>query len=357
MKKNNLLQKLQNVFQDSEDKNLEGFKAFDEGVAKLKAELRQKITVNTLDDVNSELDKFKKRIDLQPLIESVDSLREDFSNEIDNLVEQLEGKLGELSNLNTQTVSRTNTRSELLNEEISKVRGQIKDLIVEKNENLSSLNQEFSARVSSLKKEIYSDTESKMKLVGTKIESLSDDYFANKKSTSKEIEDLKEKIPKLRTDLMNRFADRGAGNMNRQIVVGGNPSTLGKYTDINIKAGNNMTISYQNNETTKQTDITFTSSGGGSSTVGIIRSINTINTSQTAGDTAGTDYVYICTAGIRLELPTPLGNSNLYTVKNYSASSVLVAGTIDSDASGIIMPIQYTSVDLVSNEVDNFNLT
>ena len=149
------------------------------------------------------------------------------------------------------------------------------------------------------------------------------------------------------------------GSMNRNISIGGNPSTLSRYTDINLKAGSNVTITYANNDATQNTDITIAATGGSGSVGGVIRSINTISTSQTAGATAGTDYVYICSAGVQLTLPDATSNTNLYTVKNTSTSSVLVsttsAQTIDGQAN-IIMPVQFTSIDLISDSA-NWDIT
>lgn len=141
--------------------------------------------------------------------------------------------------------------------------------------------------------------------------------------------------------------------MNRNIAVGGNTSVISRYTDLNIKAGANVTLTYTNNNTTKFTDLTIASSGGGGgSVIGTTRSINTISTSQTAGNTSLTDYVYICSAGINLTLPDAVGNSNLYTVKNTSTSSVLVSTTVSETidtSTTLILPVQYTSVDLISD--------
>lgn len=147
----------------------------------------------------------------------------------------------------------------------------------------------------------------------------------------------------------------GGGNANRNIAIGGNGKVLQPYTDINLKAGANVTITYAANNTTKYTDVTVAATGG----AGTVRSINTISTSQTAAATAGTDYVYICAAGVNLTLPTAVSNTNLYTVKNTSASSVLVSTTasetIDAQ-SNLILAVQYTAVDLISDSA-NWNIT
>lgn len=159
-------------------------------------------------------------------------------------------------------------------------------------------------------------------------------------------------------ELLSRV--HGGGNMNRNIAIGSNPSVLSRYTDVNLKAGSNVTITYTNNDQTKYVDVTIAATGGGGSSVaGITRSVNNIATSQTAGSTAGTDYVYIASVGVALTLPTAAANTNLYTVKNTSTSSILVATTggetIDAQANAILAT-QYTSIDLISDGT-NWDIT
>lgn len=61
---------------------------------------------------------------------------------------------------------------------------------------------------------------------------------------------------------------------------------------------------------------------------GITRSVSVITANTTGGDTSSTDYVYFASAtGMTFTLPTAIGNSNLYTIKNFTASSVRVATT------------------------------
>ncbi len=172
---------------------------------------------------------------------------------------------------------------------------------------------------------------------------------------------LEDVVDLLRPDILSRI-NRGSGNLNRNIAIGGNQSVLSKYTDINLIAGSNVTITYTSNNATRFTDITFAATGGGGGSVsGIIRSINTISTSQTGGSTSGTDYVYICSSGLQLTLPdaTAPGQTNLYTIKNTSTSSVLVnttsAQTIDGQAN-IILSTQYTSIDIESDTA-NWQIT
>ena len=177
-----------------------------------------------------------------------------------------------------------------------------------------------------------------------------------------DIESLKKDLDKFKTEFSQRLIElrsrhTGGGNANRNIAVGSNSSVLSRYTDINIKAGSNVTLTYTNNNTTKYLDLTIAATGGSGGTV---RSINTISTSQTISSVVGTDYVYICSAGIQVTMPPDVAtNTNLYTIKNTSTSSILVVPngveTIDG-ATTLIMPIQYTAVDLIS-DTSGWNIT
>jgi len=168
-----------------------------------------------------------------------------------------------------------------------------------------------------------------------------------------ELQDLKDELKKLR----NRVnTPHGGGNANRNILVAGNPSTLGRYTDLNLKPGTNIQLTYVNNDNLKTTDLTITGTGGGS---GITRSVSTVSTSQTLGSAATTDYVYVAGAGVQLTMPDATTNSNLYTIKNKSTSSVLIGTTAGQKIDGqstLILVTQFTSVDL-SSDTANWNIT
>lgn len=92
--------------------------------------------------------------------------------------------------------------------------------------------------------------------------------------------------------------------------------------------------------------------GGGS---GITRTIVSINTPTTAGDTALIDYVYLVT-NTTLTLPTAVGNTNRYTVKCVSGTCVVDgAGTETIDGTATITFLAQSSVDLISDGA-NFNV-
>lgn len=170
---------------------------------------------------------------------------------------------------------------------------------------------------------------------------------------TKKLEDLEETLKKLRSSIAT--VSHG-GNANRNILVNSNPSTLGRYTDLNLKAGSNITLSYVNNDNLKTTDLTIAATGGG----GTSRSISTVAVSSVIAAPASTDIVIIANQGVQLTMPTAVANTNLYTIKNTSTSSVLVSTTvgqtIDSDANGVILNVQYTSIDLISDNA-NWQIT
>jgi hypothetical protein len=347
--KKKLIKNLLDAFSNADDKNSEGFKAFDSGVEKLKSELKQKIQVNTLDEVNDTLDKFKKKINLEPLKKSVESIREDFTKELDTI-------LGELNDAFENLIKISDTKA--TNEVVSEIENSISSI----NDEIKLL-QGHIARVDSKKPQEIPDFASQIQKTDIKLSTLINNINEEiqkikdaDKTTEFEttLNELDLAIKRLRTEMNSK----GGGSMNRQIFIGG-ADPLTKYTDINLKAGSNVTITYANNNTTKKVDITIASSGGGSSVAGTVRSIASTSVSSTVGAVAGTDYVVLATAGVKVTLPTAVSNTNLYTIKNVAASSVLVAPdgveTIDTSAN-LILATQFTSVDLISDGV-NWNIT
>lgn len=158
------------------------------------------------------------------------------------------------------------------------------------------------------------------------------------------------RLVQLEKDFHAKLASVGSGNMNRNISIGGNSSVLSRYTDINFKAGANVTITYVNNNTTKNLDVTFAATGGSGS--GIVRSVNNISTNTVAGSTATTDYVYLCTGPLTLTLPDATGNTNLYTVKNVGGGTTTInttsSQTIDGGLTATLSTL-YIEITLVSD--------
>lgn len=91
-----------------------------------------------------------------------------------------------------------------------------------------------------------------------------------------------------------------------------------------------------------------TPTGGG--TAGITRSVTTSSANVTLGAATLTDYVNICTGGTTYTttLPTAVGNTNLYTVKNASTVNQTVATTSSQTIDGS------TTVSLTPNTALSF---
>lgn len=91
---------------------------------------------------------------------------------------------------------------------------------------------------------------------------------------------------------------------------------------------------------------------------GISRSVLTGQSgSVTAGSNAKTDYVYIFTSTGTLTLPTAIGNTNRYTVKNRHSSTITVNFTSGQNADGsTTLTLQpFTSLDFISDN-SNYNI-
>lgn len=129
-------------------------------------------------------------------------------------------------------------------------------------------------------------------------------------------------------------------------------STVSGSTSLKTDAGSQVSeldCSFTSAKSNAGTDTIVGSSGGS----GITRSVNSISANTTAGAVALKDYVYICTGstGYTLTLPTAVGNTNRYTVKNGSTANQTLATTsaqtVDGSASATLTP--NTSLDLISD--------
>lgn len=332
-------QKLQRLLKVlTPDTTLPDLSAFDAQVELLKLNLKDKITVKTLEEVNSKLETFKQRIDLQPLKDSLLEIETRFKEQSQSLYNELNLKIDELTGADE-------TRSVGLKSNISKLQSHITDL-----------ESSFNLDIKRVKKSIPDLTDIENRVSELTLQ-LSSRITALEEEEPQEIKDWTDTIEKLRKELLARISSIGGGSMNRHINFNGT-DFLTKYTDINYKAGSNITFTIANNNATKMVDVTISSTGGGGG--GTVRSINSVNTSQTAGSTSGTDYVYLCSGTMTLTMPdATASNTNLYTIKNVGSGIITInttsAQTIDGSAT-IIMPVQYTSVDLISDTA-NWSVT
>lgn len=104
----------------------------------------------------------------------------------------------------------------------------------------------------------------------------------------------------------------------------------------------------------------LTSSGGTaaptwtsvSTSSGITRSVNSISTPTTLASAPSVDYVYLVSGTTTVTLPTAVGNTNLYSIKNVGTGTVTIATTSSETIDGSItaqLIVRYVSVDLISD--------
>lgn len=340
MTKRSKLQNLLGKMTSFDDKIKGTFDSLDKEMQVVTEKLKETITAKTLDQVNEEFKNLQNTF--KPLLTAFDELKVNLINRDESLREQLEQRLKELKTVLSTSQGLNQDRFLDISVEIGNVEADLSELKNRKPQEIP----DFGSQIK--------DVESKLlALIPRERQDL-----VTEEELQKRIKELEEAIKKLRIEILSRET-LGGGSMNRQIFIGG-ADPLTRYTDINLKAWSNVTITYANNNTTKKVDITIASSGGGGGSVGgMVRSITTTTVSSTIGSVVGTDYVVLANGGVQLTLPTASANTNLYTIKNIGSSSVLVntvnSETID-DQSTVIMPVQYTSIDLISDSL-NWKIT
>ena len=343
----NKLQRLQEVF--TPDITAVDFAEFDKSINQLKEGLKEKIQIKTIEDVSRQLDKFKSTLDFKNLFIAVNTLETGINQRLLELSGLMNGQLAKLEETlasDDATIVDINTTIKVLYKEINNLNIQKDGEFKLLRNNIDGLHK-FSLTAA--------DTLSRIDIEITNLENNTIGQLKEKLDTF--IISSADIIEQLRKEFNNRIGhlQLGGGNANRNISIGGNSSVLSRYTDINLKAGSNVTLTYTDNNTTKNLDLTIAATGGG----GTVRTINTVIVSSIVAAVAGTDYVILANEGIQLTLPTAVSNTNLYTIKNIGTSSVLInttaSQTIDT-ASTIIMPVQFTAVDLISDDT-NWQIT
>jgi len=323
-------------------------------ITALTNKMKESVTAKALDQVSRQFEKIQEKF--KPILAAIEELKTNLNGREQQIFDDIQNKNEELKSVLKEHGNSTKESIENFEKRIEILRGEIAVL----NDDLTNLTSTNDESVVNLKTEIENSQSRIQKIINTlsqDLEKTDGDVVNTRKDFKKEIETLQEVIKKLRGELMSQLSNVRGGNMNRNIAIGGNTSVLSRYTDINIKPGTNVTLTYSNNDTTKYLDLTITSSGG--SVGGTVRQIQTLIVSSQIGTLAGTDQVYLCNAGIQVTLPTAVSDTNLYTIKNVGTSSVLIntvsAQTIDNDTT-VVMPVRYTSVDIVSDN-SNWNLT
>lgn len=320
----------------------DAFKSVEQEMQRVADKIREEAQIQTIDDSKKRIKELRAEIQdaLNSLIVAFDNLKSELGQNEKDLTQTLNTKLDALRSAMAQFRIADNDKVKLVSSEIATLRNDIKEIGQRKIKF-----PDYSAEIKNLQSKVE-------ELSKEEVEKDNTDY----EDCQKKIEDLKKEFIDLRKRTMASLGQGHGGNANRNILVAGNSSTLSRYTDLNIKPGANVTLTYTNNDNLKTTDLTIAASGGGG---GTSRNISTVSVSSILAATAATDIVVIASAGVQLTMPTAVSNTNLYTIKNTSTSSVLInttgGQTIDTSTT-LIMPVQFTSVDLISDN-SNWQIT
>jgi len=158
----------------------------------------------------------------------------------------------------------------------------------------------------------------------------------------------------------------GAGTAGKFTFTPSGGSTVSGILDFDSLVTTNKTFTFPNVSGTVAAPVSVASAGmyllttGGGlsqwasvvSSGGFTRTTSIISVSSTIAAAASTDYVIFANVGIQTVLPTAIGNTNRYTIKNYANSSVLVtttAGQTIDDSDTALLSTKYQSLDLISN--------
>lgn len=245
------LKNLLAVFSQSD--NTDSFQIFAEAVAKLKNELQQKIEATSLNEVNGKLSDFQKKIDFKPLVDLFEAFKKELLQKNTQFSESLIASLEERVSALNQVTQKNNLKTNFDNEAS---RQKTKQEI----ENLTAEIAVLSARKIDLPdfgKQIK-DTETKLMAIIDTAKTL-DTLEDEKENEALQVQfvNFERQIKELKLALQHR----GGGSMNRKISINGTAVST-RYTDINFK-GSGVTYLAVDNNTTKEVDLTLTSTGGG----------------------------------------------------------------------------------------------
>lgn len=191
----------------------------EEEISSLTAKLKGNPTIKILQQFSNELLSFKKTFDLKPVVEMVKRLEASIEENNQTLLSEFQSKL--------EAIEPTN---------------------------LEPLRKEFEIKLSNVpnhSEDIKAFQEQLQILAENDIE-----------SDTRQQKSLEQQLNNLRAELLTKLGNSIGSHANRNISVNGNSSVLSRYTDVNFKAGSNISLTYANNNTTKNLDLTITATGG-----------------------------------------------------------------------------------------------
>ena len=230
------------------------FSAVDSEIIALKKKLEETVNIQTVDDVSRKLKQFQNKIDFEPIIREINKISEVFTNKVKTIQSQIDTKTKELESFD-KTISENSAsgmkRTHTLKMEIASLSDDLARFIVVHEADINALKKNFE-NIDLIGK----NTTETIQILSSNI-----DTRTTKKETKKYIEELQDTIDKFRIETLNRISSVGGGSMNRKITVGG-VDYLTRYTDLNLIAGTNMTLTVANDDANKRVNITFDAAGG-----------------------------------------------------------------------------------------------
>lgn len=229
------------------------FSQFDTEVARFKQALEEKIQVQTLADVESKLNKFRKKLDYKPILEALTNLE----SALDAKIESLSGKLSEESSNYKKLL---NFRDEVSKEQISSVASSVGSL----QQQLLELQRQKQVDLLNFKEEIIKLKEDNQR-TDEIFAQFQDSLVQTGQDNETKLKQLNDTLDEVRQTLTNRLNRLGGGNANRQINVASSVMSS-RYTDVNFANGGGIVWTATDNSTTQQVDIVasvITGGGGG----------------------------------------------------------------------------------------------
>lgn len=199
-------------------------------------------TVKALRNFQNEIASLKKDMDLTPIMESLKNFQDEVSESQQNLTDEFTQRLEEIKNsIPVLPEPKADFDDSQLKQDIFNLR------------------EEFNKKIQAVP---LAGLEKKLNGFKTQFQEFQDKDSEDDKKNNEAIQLQFVAFEKVIKDLKLQFQHHGGGSMNRKISVNGTVIST-RYTDINFKAGTNITLTKADNNTTKQVDFTITSSGGG----------------------------------------------------------------------------------------------
>lgn len=296
------------------------FKAFDEGVDKLKKGLKEKIQAKTLEDVNGQLSRFKKGLDFEPLFTAIKDIDKNFDERINAVAQALSEEVARFDELSQQERAESGGRIAESSGLVESLRFELQTLKEQKEKETNDIIEALKAIP-----ELRATSDTSFQEIKARLDAL--------EVPEEEIDivsPINQRIDDVRAELISKIKSNHGDHANRNIAIGGNTSVLSRYTDINLKAGSNTTIVYSYNDQTKYTDVTIAATGGGAGSV------------TAAGENTQVQFndasVFGATDGLTFNK-----NTSVLTASIISASSEVITMSPGNNKTGLLITQADTS--------------